>query len=420
MKIIVAHEGKQHSIKTAEALDSNERLFKYITSTYNKPGSLTHLLERLLKGKLKKKIALRKSIKLEEEKVLLFCEFSGLFTFIYRHFVIIQKLFPQFYHKLHDAFGRKVALYAIENNIDAVIMYDYNANMCFKILKEKAPHIKRILDVTIANRLYINNIYHNDAQLFKDSYILKEEKDIDNANTNKRLKEELELAQYFLVGSTFVKKSLLFSHINENQIYIVPYGVNTNVFIEKKKSEFNTNKPLTLIFVGNVCYRKGIHHLLSVVSQYTKEEVILNIIGTYSSNEPYYTQYAHLDNIKFQGFVTHDELYKFYNQADVFVLPSLSEGFAQVSLEAMSCGLPVICTTNSGCNDVITDFKNGFIIEPSNREELKNRIDWFINNRPQLLSMGENARKIASQYTWDSYSLRLNQALTNIFQKETK
>ena len=54
MKIIVAHEGKQHSIKTAEALDSNERLFKYITSTYNKPGSLTHLLELLLKGKLKK------------------------------------------------------------------------------------------------------------------------------------------------------------------------------------------------------------------------------------------------------------------------------------------------------------------------------------------------------------------------------
>ena len=98
----------------------------------------------------------------------------------------------------------------------------------------------------------------------------------------------------------------------------------------------------------------------------------------------------------------------------VFVLPSLSEGFAQVSLEAMSCGLPVICTTNSGCNDAIKDFKTGFVIEPSNREQLKEKIDWFIQNRSCIETMGKNARLVSLNYTWERYSERLTNTVEKI------
>ena len=65
---------------------------------------------------------------------------------------------------MHDSFGKEVAKLAIKNNVDAVIMYDTNANQCWKILKEKAPHIKRILDVTIGNRLYLEKIYREDEK----------------------------------------------------------------------------------------------------------------------------------------------------------------------------------------------------------------------------------------------------------------
>ena len=63
-----------------------------------------------------------------------------------------------------------------------------------------------------------------------------------------------------------------------------------------------------MIFVGAVCYRKGIHHLLSVVSEYSKDEVILNIVGGFPQNSEYYIKYRDSDNIHFCGFVTHDVL----------------------------------------------------------------------------------------------------------------
>ena len=93
-----------------------------------------------------------------------------------------------------------------------------------------------------------------------------------------------------------------------------------------------------------------------------------------------YLNYKNCSNIHFRGFVTHDILAQYYKNADVFVLPSLSEGFAQVSLEAMSCGLPVLCTKNSGCNDAVNNYETGIVIEPSNRKQLQDAISWFLLN----------------------------------------
>lgn len=402
MKIIVAHEGKQHSFKTAEALHSNGYLFKYITTIYDKPYSLTRLVKNILKGNMKKKCASHRTDKLPDNLVLQYYESLALLRLLLSKIPFIYRYFPGFYDLLHDNFGREVAKYAIKHNVDAVVMYDTNANACFRILKEKAPYIKRVLDVTIANRLFTINTYLKDLELYNDSKILEEIEDYSRFETSKeRFQEELELTDIFLVGSVFVKNSLLYSGVEQKKIKILPYGVNLELFTPQKI--YNTANPLKLIFVGSVCYRKGIHHLLSVVSHYSSEDVELDILGDFSTTSDYYKNYDRCKNIHFIGFVNHESLVKAYNEANVFVLPSLSEGFAQVSLEAMSCGLPIICTTNSGCNDAVIDYVNGFVIEPSNRNQLKEKIDWFINNKEKIKEMGQNARKKALNYSWDEY-----------------
>lgn len=412
MKIIVAHEGKQHSFRTAEALLQKGYLYKYITTIYDKPFSLTRIVKHILQGNVKKKCASHRTNALPDDIVVQYCELKGLLRLFLSKVPFLYKHFPHYYDWLHDSFGRKVAEYAINNHVDAVIMYDTNANECWKILKKRAPHIKRILDVTIASRIYTEKIFRKDNENFPDSKILDEAIYLKDNIELKRNEEELYLSDYFFVGSSFVKDSLLYSGVKDKSIFINPYGVNINQFCAKKV--YQTANPLRLIFVGAVCYRKGIHHLLSVVSEFSKEEVVLDIIGGFSPSDEYYITYKDCENIHFRGFVTHDVLAQYYKNADIFVLPSLSEGFAQVSLEAMSCGLPVICTTNSGCNDAIKNFETGFVIEPSNREQLKERIDWFILNRSCIEIMGKKARLISLNYTWENYSDRLTKTIEKI------
>lgn len=413
MKILVAHEGKQHSFKTAEALYSKDYLAQYITTIYDKPYSLTRILKNLLWGKNKKKCSSHKSAKIPNDKVTQYCEFQALIRMLISKLPFLKKYNNKCYDWLHDNFGRKVAEYAIKNNVDAVIMYDTNANSCWQILKAKAPHIKRILDVTIGNRLYLKDIYNKDAELYPETStdIMKEQAEVFSLHNQMRLKEELTLSQYFLAGSNFVKESLEYSGVSSRQIFVVNYGVDLDKFVYTPK-EFR--KPLTLLYTGNCSYRKGLHHLLNVIKCYTNSDVILYIAGGYDSNSSIYKKYSNDKRIKFLGFVTHDVLHEVYKKSDVFILPSLAEGFAMVSLEAMSEGLPVICTKNAGCNDIIEKGKNGFVIDASDEKALKDRIDWFLNNYDKIPHMSIAAKKSVENHTWDDYGENLYNVITKI------
>lgn len=414
MKIIVAHEGKQHSFKTAEALYKKGCLYKYVTTIYDKPNSFTRVLKFFLVGKAKKKCSSRKSKILPDNYVLQRCELYGLLRMFISRIPLLNNYMLQYYNWLHDKFGRKVAKMAIENKVDAVIMYDTNANSCWKELKAKAPHIKRILDVTIGNRLYLSEVYKNDCALFPEtaSSLTTEQNSVFDEANRRRLLEELRSSDYFLAGSNFVKKSLEYSGVDSDKIFVVNYGVDLSQF--SMGHDVKCGKPLKLLFTGNCSYRKGVHHLLSVISHYKCGEVELNIAGGYDEQSDLYKKYSKCENIHFLGFVTRDILHEIYQKSDVFVLPSLAEGFAMVSLEALSAGLPVVCTTNSGCNDIIKDGNNGFVIDVSNEKALTERIDWFLKHKDKLPEMRVNARQSVSNHSWEDYGDNLIEKIKKI------
>ena len=153
LKVIVAHEGKQHSFHTAEALLQKGYLFKYITTIYDKPFSLTRIVKHILRGDAKKKCASHRTSAIPDDMVLQYCEWKGVLRLFLSKIPSLYKHFPHYYDWLHDSFGKKVAEYAIKNNVDAVIMYDTNANECWKILKERPPQITRILALKIPNTI---------------------------------------------------------------------------------------------------------------------------------------------------------------------------------------------------------------------------------------------------------------------------
>lgn len=401
MKIIVAHEGKQHSFRTAEALLQKGYLFKYITTIYDKPHSLTRMVKWLLRGDAKKKCASHRTETLPDDMVVQYCEGIGLLRLFLSKIPFLYKYFPHYYDWLHDSFGKKVAEFAIKNNVDAVIMYDTNANECWKILKERAPQIKRILDVSIANRLFMKENFIKDMGQTHDASIKEEQIYLWNENNCKRFLEEIKDSQYFLIASNVVKRSMMFSGVKEEQMFMAPYGVDCSKFNFVQKQPLKL--PLKLVYVGQVTYRKGIHHLLKVMDRFSENDVELYLAGGYSEATPFVQDYKNRKNIHFLGFVTRDVLASLYQKSDVFVFPTLGEGYGMVILEALSCGVPCIVSDLAGGDDAIVEGYNGFKFKAGDDDDLYNKILWFINHPDILPEMSLNSRKSVENQTWQSY-----------------
>lgn len=412
MKIIVAHEGKQHSFCTAEALLQKGYLFKYITTIYDKPYSWTRIVKHLLHGDAKKKCASHRTDALPDVMVKQYCEGRGLLRLFLSKIPSLYKYFPHYYDWLHDSFGRKVAEYAIKNQVDAVIMYDTNANECWKILKERAPQIVRIQDVSIANRLFMKENFIKDMEQTHDSNIKEEQIELWDDNNCKRYLDEINDSQYFLIASNVVKRSMKFSGVKDDQIFMAPYGVDFEKFnfVQKQPS----SKPLKLIYVGQVTYRKGIHHLLKVMDRFSDDEVELYLAGGYSESTPFVQEYINNKNIHFLGFITRDTLASLYQKSDVFVFPTLGEGYGLVILEALSCGVPCIVSDLAGGDDAITDGYNGFKFKAGDDKDLYDKISWFINHPDLLPELSWNSRVSVEKQTWQSYYNCVTKAVETI------
>ena len=150
LRIIVAHPGKQHSYKLASALKRNGMLLFYATTIYDKHSSLImRLVKLLLSGDNRKRAKTRRNNDLDDNDVVLICE---VFGFIEALLVRIDKnhnIYRRFQAWNAKRFGLQLAKLAIKKQADTIICYDSNASSCFDYLKKHAPHIKRIMDVSI-------------------------------------------------------------------------------------------------------------------------------------------------------------------------------------------------------------------------------------------------------------------------------
>jgi glycosyltransferase involved in cell wall biosynthesis len=99
-----------------------------------------------------------------------------------------------------------------------------------------------------------------------------------------------------------------------------------------------------------------------------------------------------------------------YAQADVLLLPSISEGSATVCYEALASGLPVVTTANAG--SVVRDGVDGFVVPIRDPAALADRISLLSRDRQRLEEMSRQATQTAEQYTWNCYGKRLVEAIT--------
>jgi glycosyltransferase involved in cell wall biosynthesis len=172
-----------------------------------------------------------------------------------------------------------------------------------------------------------------------------------------REQDEWELADRIVAGSPFVAEGLADCGVAPEKIHVLPYGVDASRFSPATARSI-AGRPLRILFVGEVGMRKGVPYLLEALSRLDRKLVEARLVGTVVLDRDRLGRYA--DRAQILGPVPRSEMPELFRWADVFVLPSVVEGSATVTYEALMSGLPVITTPNSG--SVVQDGRSGRIV----------------------------------------------------------
>ncbi len=179
-----------------------------------------------------------------------------------------------------------------------------------------------------------------------------------------RNQQEWALADRVVVNSQFAREALIKQGVAPEKLFVLPLCYESDEISRKPESEKSgkpkAGSPLRVLFLGQVILRKGIQYLIEVARMLEHENVQFDVVGPIGitaaavANAP--------RNLTFHGRATRDQSASWYRQADVFVLPTLSDGFAITQLEAMAYGLPVV--TTPCCGEVVSDGVDGFVVPP--------------------------------------------------------
>ncbi len=215
---------------------------------------------------------------------------------------------------------------------------------------------------------------------------------------NRRLKEFQE-ADFILANSPFVKQSLANRGIPREKIYVLPGGANLEAFYQPRPNfSSNGDDSFHLLFVGAVCQRKGVGYLLEAFRSLNLPKARLTLVGPLLEPD---LLAGVSGNVTHVPPVPHHEIPQWFAKADVFVFPSLMEGSAYVTYEAMAAGLPVITTPNAG--SYVRPGLDGLIAPIRDTAALAKSIEQLYQDKELRRLLGDNARERARLFTWERY-----------------
>jgi len=219
---------------------------------------------------------------------------------------------------------------------------------------------------------------------------------------------ELQLADVIVVASEWARESLSLSETALNKpIVLVPYGTPVGEISARSHPPAG---PFTVLFAGQAGLRKGVPHLIAAWEKLKLGDSRLLLAGSMNLPRAYVNEHA--ASFKYLGALARAELLEVMAGVDLFVFPSLAEGFGLVIGEAMASGVPVLTTMNTGGPHLITEGSEGWCVPAHEIEPLIERLEWAHRNRDQLYAMGGRARQRAEQWAWADYRRKLIEELS--------
>lgn len=234
---------------------------------------------------------------------------------------------------------------------------------------------------------------------FNDSQVKLDKKD-----------QELALADVVFVASSFTKKTLEEYSGSLPEIKVIPYGFPP--VSQKKQYQSLANRKLKVLFVGGLSQRKGLSYLFEAVEG-LENKVDLTIIGHKAVPNCKALNTA-LEQHNWIPSLSHDQVLACMSEHDVFVFPSLFEGFGLVITEAMSQGVPVITTDRTAGSDIIQDGVDGWIVPAGSSTEIKEVLATILETPEIVEQFGLAAQQKAKTRPWSVYGQEMANALSSL------
>lgn len=227
----------------------------------------------------------------------------------------------------------------------------------------------------------------------------------------------------FTTNTNFTKQQILKLACQEKKIIILPVGLRITKFkFSTRKTQYG--EYIKILTVGRLVEKKGYEYAIKAISEIVKKhnkiEYIIAGEGFLRNELEKLVEDLHIKRyVKFLGAVEQKEVLKLYQQAHIFVLPSVTasngdqEGQALVIQEAQAMGLPIVSTLHNGIPEGVLDGKSGFLVPERDVNALTERLEYLIEHPETWPDLGQYGRKFVEE-RYDIH--KLNQRLVEIYQ----
>ena len=289
-------------------------------------------------------------------------------------------------------FSRSKMLRAAQTGPPTVFAYSYAARRIFQAARaagcrtvlgqiDPGPFEEEIIGRAMATRGAFQPVWHPAPRVYWDLW-----------------REEIELADQVLVNSAWSRDALIARGLPAAKLHILPLCYRGNQIdsgaVRRYPVSFSHDRPLRVLFLGSLIVRKGICEALEAAQLLINAPVEFRFVGMPGVALP--DSFMTRPGIQWIGPVTRGDAAKHYREADIFLLPTLSDGFGLTQIEAQSHGLPIIASTR--CGAVVEHGQNGLLLMHVTGVAIAEAISWCLSNPAELGDMSQRAIERSTRF----------------------
>lgn len=221
-----------------------------------------------------------------------------------------------------------------------------------------------------------------------------------------REEREYELADQVLVPSQFAYDSFREQGFPAEKLIKMVLGVEVDSFrsspeaVQGRCARIASGAPLRVLYVGALLYRKGMIDLGRIFQSLDGSHYRFTLVGP-PSRESAGVLSLLADRVEIVPKQSQHRLKEWYQRADVFIFPTVEDGFAQVLAQAHAAGLPILTTRNSAGRDLIQDGETGWVLPIRSPQAFVERLLWCDAHRKELAEMTRRIHEETRLRTWD-------------------